>query len=297
MAATDLLYVSIRNYASMVVNAEAAHTLSITDGAAAADSVTAPDSALTADGATTAVDLVVSVVSVVSVDAGEDVPVRPLCLGQPMPGTATSTIGECPDPARMSACMTCQGLAGSPGCLSLCSFYSNCWECLANGWVMSSVDCPRNCGDAGVIQPGAIDAPNTDMVTDASTVDARGCRGAHSELATSGWVQPCSSLVDAGVPSLACAGRSPGLRVFTSFCGQREVVVWSWGTHAQTCFYEQESLVGVQLQNDTPAFCDNTSNTMTVGSTDGCPSSVVTPVLNCDPFTDSDWVPWSPDAR
>ena len=172
---------------------DAAHTLSITDGATSADGAKDADSALTApgattadsvfaaDGATTAVD---AVDAVNAADAGEDVAARPLCLGQPMPGTARDSYGACPDPSRISACMTCQGLAGHPECLSLCSFYSNCWECLANGWAMSSVDCPRSCGVAGAIQPGVIDAPDTDVVTDSSTVDARECRGDLSELAT-----------------------------------------------------------------------------------------------------------------
>ena len=157
---------------------DAARTLSITDAAISADGATAADSGLAADGATTAAD------ALDAVDAGEDVAARPVCLGQPMPGTARDSYGECPDPSRISACMTCQGVAGHPECLSLCSFYSNCWECLANGWVMSSADCPRNCGDAGAIQPGVIDAPDTDVVTDSSTVDARECRGDLSELAT-----------------------------------------------------------------------------------------------------------------
>ena len=99
----------------------------------------------------------------------------------------------CPDPSKVSACMTCKGLTGHPECFSICSFYSICWECSANGWVMGSVGCPRNCGDGGANQPGVIDAPTTDLVTDASTVDARACRGTLSELATSGWIEPCPS--------------------------------------------------------------------------------------------------------
>jgi len=150
---------------------EAARHLGITDATTTADGARTADSALiedsvmsaddapAADSATTAVD---------AVDAVEDITARPLCLGQPMPGTARDSIGTCPDPSAKSACMTCQGLVGHPECLSLCSFYSICWECLANGWKMSSVGCPRSCGDGGALQPGAVDAPNTDVVTDAS---------------------------------------------------------------------------------------------------------------------------------
>jgi hypothetical protein len=236
-----------------------------------------------------------------AVDAATDVSSGPLCQGEPLPIGSHDPFGMCPDSdpqyAWMSVCMTCDGLRSHPECLPYCSFYSECYRCGPRGWSFGSFDCARNCGDGGVALPPADVAVDVPVTPKDAAVDAGECRGDSTALATSGWSEPCPALVDAGVPSLTCAGRSPGLRVYTSFCEQREVLIWDWQTHAQTCFYEQGTLRGVKLTNDTPAFCNNTSFALGIGATDGCPSAKQTRVLDCNPFADADWIPWAPDAR
>jgi hypothetical protein len=141
-----------------------------------------------------------------------------------------------------------------------------------------------------------ISAVEASMV-DAPVVDAGECRGENSELLTRGWIQPCASLVDAGVPKPTCIGQTPGLYLYQTACDQREIWHWSYGgSHSQECFYDHGTLVGARLQNDTPAFCGNASNVLLIGITDGCPGTTATLVLNCDPFVDADWRPWAPDA-
>jgi hypothetical protein len=152
--------------------------------------------------------------------------------------------------------------------------------------------------DSNLLDTTTIDASIVDATkNDTSVVDARECRADVSELSTRGWIRPCSSLVDAGIPNPTCIGQTPGLRLFRTTCAQREIFLWSWGTHSQECFYDQGTLVGARLQNDTPSFCDNESNGLLIGATEGCPSTPQTLVLNCNPFADSDWQPWTPDAR
>jgi hypothetical protein len=152
--------------------------------------------------------------------------------------------------------------------------------------------------DAGQPESGA-DGPTVD----ASAIDAPGggvgeCRGELSELATRGWIQPCTAQVDAGTPSLTCLGRTPGLYVYRTTCDQREIWRWDYGgTHSQACFYDRGALVGARLHNDTPAFCGNTSTVLLIGTTDGCPGAPDALVLNCNPFVDADWRFPSPDAR
>jgi hypothetical protein len=151
--------------------------------------------------------------------------------------------------------------------------------------------------DAG--QPDvAVDVPAVDAPrVDAPVVDAGECRGEISELSTRGWSQPCASLVDAGVPKPTCIGQTPGLYLYRTTCDQRETWRWSYGgSHSQECFYDHGALVGARLQNDTPAFCENASNVLVIGITDGCPGTPATLVLNCNPFVDADWQPWAPDA-
>jgi hypothetical protein len=140
----------------------------------------------------------------------------------------------------------------------------------------------------------AVDAPRVD----APVIDAGECRGELSELSTRGWIQPCASLVDAGVPNPTCIGQTPGLYLYRTTCDQRETWRWSYGgSHSQECFYDHGALVGARLENDTPAFCGNASNVLLIGITDGCPGIPATLVLNCNPFVDADWQPWAPDAR
>jgi hypothetical protein len=147
-------------------------------------------------------------------------------------------------------------------------------------------------GDSGTITY-IIDA----LTIDSSMMDAEECRADISELSTRGWIRPCASLVDAGVPIPTCIGQSPGLKIFRATCDQRETWLWSYGgTHSQECFYDHGALVGARLGNDTPAFCGNASNILSIGATEGCPATPGTLVLNCDPFVDADWQPWAPDA-
>jgi hypothetical protein len=153
--------------------------------------------------------------------------------------------------------------------------------------------------DSNLVDATTIDVSITDTATrnDTSVADAHECRADLSELSTRGWVGPCSSLVDAGIPSPTCIGQTPGLRLYRTACAQREIWLWSWGTHSQECFYDKGALVGARLANDTPSFCNNESNGLLIGATEGCPSAPQTLVLNCNPFVDSDWQPWAPDAR
>jgi hypothetical protein len=144
-----------------------------------------------------------------------------------------------------------------------------------------------------MVDAAIVDAPRIDS----SVMDAGECRADISELSTQGWIRPCVSMVDAGVPSPTCIGQTPGLYLFRATCGQYETWLWSYGgTHSQECFYDHGALVGARLANDTPAFCGNTSNGLSIGATEGCPSTPATLVLNCNPFVDADWRPWAPDA-
>jgi hypothetical protein len=135
---------------------------------------------------------------------------------------------------------------------------------------------------------GGLDTPHDD----AAVMDAGACRGDEADLYTRGWIGPCPSLVDAEVPVLYC--QSPGIGVFEAECGPRRTLRWDWGTHAMTCFYEQGTLVGLLMTNDTPAFCSDTSRTLRIGSTEECPSSTQTLLINCDPFQDGGYFPYLP---
>jgi hypothetical protein len=143
------------------------------------------------------------------------------------------------------------------------------------------------------VDASIVDAPRIDS----AVMDAGECRADLSELSTQGWIRPCASLVDAGVPSPTCIGQSPGLYLFRATCEQRETWLWSYGgTHSQECFYDHGALVGARLQNDTPAFCGNMSNVLLIGVTEGCTAAPAALVLNCNPFVDADWKPWAADA-
>jgi hypothetical protein len=83
-------------------------------------------------------------------------------------------------------------------------------------------------------------------------VDAGECRGEASDLERLGWAVPCPSIFDAGVPTLSCSGLP--VRIYEALCGQRQTLRWDWVTHGMICFYEQGSLVGLQMWNDTLAF-------------------------------------------
>jgi hypothetical protein len=122
--------------------------------------------------------------------------------------------------------------------------------------------------------------------------DAGACTGEVGDLYRLGWIQPCPSLVDAGVPVLFC--QSPGIGVFGAQCGQRQTLRWDWGSHSMTCFYEQGVLVGLRMANDTPSFCTNTSNGIEVGSIEECPPSTETMLINCDPLKDGGYSPYPP---
>jgi hypothetical protein len=138
------------------------------------------------------------------------------------------------------------------------------------------------------VDASIVDAPKIDL----SVMDGGECRADKSELSTQGWILPCASQVDAGVPSPTCIGQSPGLLLFRATCDQRETWLWSYGgSHSQACFYDHGALIGARLQNDTPAFCGNASNVLLIGDTEGCPATPSTLVLNCNPFVDADWQP------
>ena len=79
---------------------------------------------------------------------------------------------------------------------------------------------------------GHPDAGVADAALDgASVVDAGVCKGEEGDLYRQGWIEPCPSLVDAGVPVLFC--QSPGIRVLGAQCGQRQTPRWDWGSHLQ----------------------------------------------------------------
>jgi len=143
-----------------------------------------------------------------------------------------------------------------------------------------------------------VDAPNAvDVASDSPlVVDAGPCKGESGDLYSLGWIEPCPSLVDGGVPILYC--QSPGVGVFGALCGQRRTLRWDFGTHGMTCFYEQGVLVGLTMWNDTPAFCEATSNGITVGVVEGC-ASAETLLFSCNPFEDGGYFPHLPprDAR
>ena len=143
------------------------------------------------------------------------------------------------------------------------------------------------------IEASIADAP----IIDAPVMNAGECRADVSELSRRWFNLPCPSAVDAGVPRPTCINQTPGVRLYRKTCDQRETWTWNWGSHLQECFYTGGTLVGVRLSNDTPAFCDNTSNGLIIGDTTGCPGTQGTLLLDCNPFVDADWRPWSPDAR
>ena len=139
-----------------------------------------------------------------------------------------------------------------------------------------------------------VDAPiGVDLTNDSPlVVDAGACKGDVSDLDRLGWIGPCPSLVDGGVPALFC--QSPGIGVFGASCGQRRTLRFDWGSHGMTCFYDQGVLVGLTMANDTPAFCSATSNGIEVGSIEGCPTSAETMLINCNPFSDGGYFPYLP---
>ena len=94
--------------------------------------------------------------------------------------------------------------------------------------------------DGAAKDASIVDAPRIDS----AVVDAGECRAEISELSTQGWIRPCASLVDAGVPNPTCIGEAPGLYLFRATCDQRETWLWSYGgTHSQECFYDHGALV------------------------------------------------------
>jgi hypothetical protein len=147
-------------------------------------------------------------------------------------------------------------------------------------------------GDVGCVGPCKQDGgPTADVLVSADvpsesspTVDAGPCTGEISDLDHLGWIGPCPSLVDAGVPTLSCQG--PGVGIYGAVCGQRQTLSWGWGTHGMTCFYEQGVLVGLTMSNDTLGFCAGTSFTIEVGSVERCPTAAETLLLDCNPFSD-----------
>jgi hypothetical protein len=232
--------------------------------------------------------------AIVPKDAADEVAAGPLCQGQPLPGDFV----VCPEETAMRGCRTIEDIRANPKCLSLCALSSVCWECRASGWILGSAECPRGTPDGGATPPGTLDSAIAIDIAGPSIFDAGECRGEPSELASLGWEGPCPSLVDAGVPSLSCIDRTPGLKVYWAACDQGETLHFSFGgTHSQVCFYERGALVGLKMQNDTPAFCNQTSSTLTIGSTDACPSATASRILDCTPFVDSDWQPRGADAR
>lgn len=151
----------------------------------------------------------------------------------------------------------------------------------------STIDMTRE--SPPTIDSVTIDAPGI-LVFDGSRespqmVDAGACKGEVGNLSVLGWVEPCPSLVDAGVPTLSCHGYV-GARISEALCNQRQTLSWEWGTHGMTCFYEQGALAGLKMWNDTLAFCGNASFSMEVGAVVDCPASTETLVLDCSPFAD-----------
>jgi hypothetical protein len=235
--------------------------------------------------------------TIVPKDVAVEVAAGPLCQGQPLP-SSRGPYGVCPDETATRGCRTIEDIRANPECWSLCAQSSVCSVCGPSGWVLGSFECPRGTPDGGATPPGTLDSAIAVDTAGPSIIDAGQCRGEPSELASLGWEGPCPSLVDAGVPSLSCIDRTPGLKVYWAACDQGETLHFSFGgTHSQVCFYEHGSLVGLKMQNDTPAFCNQTSSTLTIGSTDGCPSATASRILDCTPFVDSDWQPRGADAR
>jgi hypothetical protein len=115
--------------------------------------------------------------------------------------------------------------------------------------------------------------------------DAGECKGDAGDLEHLYFVEPCPSTVNAGVPTVSCYGYV-GAQIYQALCGQRQTLRWNWGTHVMTCFYEQGSLVGLEMSNDTPSFCGGSSNSIQAGSVIECPPSDQTQILNCSPFVD-----------
>ena len=115
--------------------------------------------------------------------------------------------------------------------------------------------------------------------------DAGECKGDAGDLEHLYFVEPCPSTVDAGVPTLSCSGYV-GAQIYEALCGERQTLRWQWGSHGMTCFYQQGSLVGLEMRNDTPAFCGGSSNSIQAGSVVECPASAETQVLDCNPFVD-----------
>ena len=135
---------------------------------------------------------------------------------------------------------------------------------------------------------GAVESPTTvdmgsllDGVTDAAmtTPDAGACSYDISEIGQHYWNAPCpTSIAEIGQSRLPCDG---GVWIYDTRCGQREVLMWSWGSHSQTCFYEAGSLVGLVLSDDIASFCNRTARFIEIGATAGCPDDTSTGSLIC----------------
>ena len=185
------------------------------------------------------------------------------------------------------------------GCFGQCSCVDGVWRCAGGAKACRDLgpsrpdSSPPYCGTPPLCWAQCYSPPgDLDAGQDASfpVLDAGVCKGEEGDLYRQGWIEPCPSLVDAGVPALFC--QSPGIGVFGAQCGQRQTLRWDWGSHSMTCFYEQGVLVGLRMVNDTPAFCTKTSNALEVGSIEGCPASTETMLIDCNPFSDGGYFPY-----
>jgi len=127
---------------------------------------------------------------------------------------------------------------------------------------------------------------SVDSLTDARSTfdvsDAVPCRESVAEVQKQTWVEPCPTKIEASGPPLKCAGYI-GARIYKAACSQRRTYSWQWGSHSQTCFYEGDALVGVELTNDVPAFCNSSLRAIQGGAVERCAAGAEMEVLNCIP--------------
>jgi len=122
-------------------------------------------------------------------------------------------------------------------------------------------------------------------VAASTTGDAGSCIYDISEIEQHYWGAPCpQAVVDAGTYAPICVGSNIGAMIYDSRCGQHEVLLWSWGTHAMACYYDAGELVGLLMADDTNSFCNHTKMYIEIGATVNCPGSAQELVVYCNPY-------------
>jgi hypothetical protein len=145
---------------------------------------------------------------------------------------------------------------------------------------------PTRGRDASIRDTGIIDTgiPDRTLIDDGvRRVDTGIDSGRDATLATcetdlasiTPWGESCATNFDEKVAQLRNCTNRYYTDISTWSCGNIFVASVSWGTHGYTCYYDGETkvLIGAQLFDDVPTYCNRTSRTINAGTVPGCYSS------------------------